>query len=131
MIEKHFTLNHTWKGTDHAFSLEPIGMRKLVRDLRRVPDALGDGVKRQLASEARPLTKMGKKLVAARDLREGHVLAPEDVAAKSPADGGLPHFELDRVVGRRLRRTLSVEENIAFDDLEPGEPQAKTSEGRR
>lgn len=131
VIEKHFTLNHTWKGTDHAFSLEPIGMRKLVRDLRRVPDALGDGVKRQLASEARPLTKMGKKLVAARDLREGHVLAPEDVAAKSPADGGLPPFELDRVVGRRLRRTLSVEENIAFDDLEPGEPPAKTSEGRR
>jgi N-acetylneuraminate synthase/sialic acid synthase len=131
VIEKHFTLNHTWKGTDHAFSLEPIGMRKLVRDLRRVPDALGDGVKRQLASEARPLTKMGKKLVAARDLREGHVLAPEDVAAKSPADGGLPPFELDRVVGRQLRRALSVEENIAFDDLEPGEPPAETTEGRR
>ena len=35
VIEKHFTLSHTWKGTDHAFSLMPEGMRKLVRDLRR------------------------------------------------------------------------------------------------
>jgi sialic acid synthase SpsE len=37
-IEKHFTLSHAAKGTDHAFSLMPEGMRKLVRDLRRIPD---------------------------------------------------------------------------------------------
>ena len=48
VIEKHFTLNHAAKGTDHAFSLMPEGMRKLVRDLQRVPGALGDGVKRPL-----------------------------------------------------------------------------------
>ena len=95
VIEKHFTLNHAWKGTDHAFSLMPDGMRRLVRDLRRVPDALGDGVKRPLPSEDRPLQKMGKKLVAARDLPAGHVLAPGDLVAKSPADGGLPPYELE------------------------------------
>ena len=48
VIEKHFTLNHAWKGSDHAFSLMPEGMRRLVRDLRRVPEAVGDGVKRPL-----------------------------------------------------------------------------------
>ena len=67
VFEKHFTLNHAWKGTDHAFSLMPDGMRRFVRDLHRVPAALGDGVKRPLPSEERPLAKMGKKLVAARD----------------------------------------------------------------
>ncbi|MFN8387125.1 MAG: N-acetylneuraminate synthase family protein [Anaerolineales bacterium] len=46
IVEQHFTINHTWKGTDQVFSLEPIGMKKLVRDLRRVREALGDGVKR-------------------------------------------------------------------------------------
>jgi 3-deoxy-D-manno-octulosonate 8-phosphate phosphatase KdsC-like HAD superfamily phosphatase len=71
VIEKHFTLNHAWKGSDHAFSLMPEGMRRLVRDLHRVPDALGDGVKRPLASEERPLEKMGKQLVATRDLPAG------------------------------------------------------------
>ena len=57
VIEKHLTLNHTWKGTDHAFSLEPMGMRKLVRDLRRAREALGTGIKCPLPSErgaARP-----------------------------------------------------------------------------
>jgi len=119
VIEKHFTLNHAWKGTDHAFSLMPEGLRKLVRDLRRVPEALGDGVKRPLPIEEKPLEKMGKKLVAARDLELGHVLAPEDIAIKSPADGGLPPYELDRLVGRRLRRPVAFEDFLTFDDVEP------------
>jgi len=125
VIEKHFTLSHSLKGTDHAFSLMPEGMRKLVRDLRRVPVALGDGVKCRYPSEEAPLRKMGKKLVAARDLPAGHVLAVEDVAIKSPADGGLPPYELDVLLGRRLVRGLSVDENVTFEVLEPAvEPAA-------
>jgi sialic acid synthase len=119
VIEKHFTLNHAWKGTDHGFSLMPEGLRKLVRDLRRVPVALGDGVKRPLPVEEKPLEKMRKKLVAARDLELGHVLTAEDVAIKSPADGGLPPYELDRLVGRRLRRPVAFEDFLTFDDVEP------------
>jgi N-acetylneuraminate synthase/sialic acid synthase len=119
VVEKHFTLNHAWKGTDHAFSLMPEGLRKLVRDLRRVPVALGDGIKRPLPVEAKPLEKMGKKLVAARDLGDGHVLTSADVAIKSPADGGLPPYELDRVVGMRLRRALRADENVVLADLGP------------
>jgi sialic acid synthase len=119
VIEKHFTLNHAWKGTDHAFSLMPEGLRKLVRDLRRVPVALGDGQKRPLAIETKPLEKMGKKLVAARELELGHVLVADDLAIKSPADGGLPPYELDRLVGRRLRRPIAFEDFVTFDDVEP------------
>ena len=125
VIEKHFTLNHAWKGSDHAFSLMPEGMRRLVRDLHRVPDAVGDGVKRPLASEARPLEKMGKKLVATRDLPVGHVLTADDLAARSPADGGLPPYELDDLLGRRLTRPLMVEQALVSDDVEPvAEPVA-------
>ena len=95
-VEKHFTLSHAAKGTDHAFSLMPEGMRKLVRDLERVPAAIGDGVKRPLPSEAKPLEKMGKKLVAARALPAG-----------SRARGRRPRRE---VAGRRraCRRTSST-----------------------
>ena len=125
VIEKHFTMNHAWKGSDHAFSLMPEGMRRLVRDLHRVPDAVGDGVKRPLASEARPLEKMGKKLVATRDLPVGHVLTAEDLAARSPADGGLPPYELDDLLGRRLTRPLMVDQTLVTDDVEPvAEPVA-------
>jgi N-acetylneuraminate synthase/sialic acid synthase len=125
VIEKHFTLDHALKGTDHAFSLMPDGMRRLVRDLHRIPAALGDGVKRPLPVETKPLEKMGKKLVAARALPEGRVLAADDVAIKSPADGGLPPYELDRIVGMRLRRPLRTDESVARADLEPAsEPVA-------
>jgi len=119
VIEKHFTLDHALKGTDHAFSLMPEGLRRLVRDLHRVPEALGDGVKRPLPVEQKPLEKMGKKLVAARELELGHVLTEDDIAIKSPADGGLPPCELDRLVGRRLRRPVALEDFITFDDVEP------------
>ena len=103
----------------------PEGMRRLVRDLHRVPDAVGDGVKRPLASEARPLEKMGKKLVATRDLPVGHILTAVDLAARSPADGGVPPYELDNLLGRRLTRPLIVDQALVTDDVEPvAEPVA-------
>ena len=126
-FEKHFTLNHAWKGTDHAYSLMPDGMRRFVRDLQRVPTALGDGVKRRLPSEERPLAKMGKKLVAARDLPAGHQLAPGDVVAKSPADGGVAPYELDRLLGRTLLRPLAFEQDVSHDDVELAEELAARS----
>lgn len=40
IIERHYTLDRTWKGTDHAASLEPMGLRKLSRDLNAVHKSL-------------------------------------------------------------------------------------------
>ncbi len=116
VVEKHFTLNRAMKGTDHAFSLERPGLRKLVRDLRRARVAVGDGVKRAYPSEKKPLYKMGKKLVAARDLNVGTVLTAADVAIRSPNDG-LPPYELDGILGRRLNKDLAAHENIRWQDL--------------
>ena len=63
---------------------------------------------------------------------KGTCLAAEDVAIKSPADGGLPPYELDRIVGRRLRRRLAPDENVELDDLEPvEEPVAAHAAPRR
>jgi sialic acid synthase len=128
VFEKHFTLNHAWKGTDHPYSLMPDGMRRFVRDLHRVPVALGDGVKRPLPSEERPLEKMGKKLVAARDLPAGHVLALGDLLAKSPADEGLPPYELDGLLGRTLARALAEDEAVLEAHLVPLESPVAASE---
>jgi sialic acid synthase len=130
VIEKHFTLDHALKGRDHAFSLMPEGMRRLVRDVHRVPAALGTAEKRPLPIEADPLEKMGKKLVAARDLELGRVLTAEDIAIKSPADGGLPPYELDRLVGRRLRRPIAFEDFVTFDDVEPAVQPADAAAAR-
>ena len=93
VVEKHFTLNRAMKGTDHAFSLEPVGLRKMVRDLERTHQAMGDGIKKIYESERAPIVKMGKSLVVARDLPSGHVLTEADIVMKSPA-GGIPPYEL-------------------------------------
>jgi len=116
VVEKHFTLNRAWKGTDHAFSLEPVGMRKMVRDLQRTWIAMGDGVKKVFPSEVSPIIKMSKKLVAARALPSGHVLTPEDIVLKSPGDG-IPPYQYDDVVGRRTLQPLIEDETITFDAL--------------
>ena len=58
IIEKHFTGNRAWKGTDHAFSLEPKGLMSLCEDLKKAHLASGDGIKRFYESERKPLAKM-------------------------------------------------------------------------
>jgi N-acetylneuraminate synthase/sialic acid synthase len=67
---------------------------------------------------------MGKKLVAARDLPAGHTLGTGDVIAKSPADGGLPPYELDALLGRRLEHALAPDQDLTFEDVEPAEELA-------
>jgi sialic acid synthase len=114
IIEKHFTLNRAMKGTDHRFSLEPVGMKKMIRDLQRVRMALGDGRKKVYASEAGPVLKMGKKLVAARDLSAGHVLTAADIGIKSPGDGLAP-FYLDQLIGQALLHDVRVDQTLTLE----------------
>ena len=127
VIEKHFTLNHAWKGTDHAFSLMPEGMRRLVRDLHRVPDA----ARRRREAPAcrartRPLEKMGKKLVATRDLPVGHVLTADDLAAQVPGRRRPPALRARRPASGGASRGHSWStRRSSLDDVEPvAEPVA-------
>lgn len=116
IVEKHFTLNRAMKGTDHAFSLERQGLSKLVRDLQRARIAMGDGVKRTYDSEQAPLQKMSKSLVAARNLPVGHVLGPDDIAARSPG-GGLPPYRLEDLVGLRLGVAMQPDQPFREDQI--------------
>jgi len=116
VVEKHFTLNRAMKGTDHAFSLEPVGLRKLVRDLKRARVAIGSGEKHIHPSEIGAGKKMGKKIVARHDMVVGTVLTVADLAMKSPGDGLSP-AEIHGVVGRSLLRPLRADEAVSPDDL--------------
>jgi len=116
IVEKHFTLNRAMKGTDHAFSLEPVGLRKLVRDLDRTYRAMGDGVKKIYESERAPIIKMGKSLVVAHDLPSGHVITAADIVLKSPG-GGIPPYEWDAVLGSTTVKPLHEDDFLSFDVL--------------
>jgi N-acetylneuraminate synthase/sialic acid synthase len=117
VFEKHFTLNRSWKGTDQSFSLEPEGLRKLIRNLNRIPVLLGSSDKQLLESEKRPLKKMAKTLVAKANLTVGHQLTEDDIAIKSPG-GGLPPYELDNIIGKILKKDLQEDDHILFEDLQ-------------
>ena len=67
-----------------------------------------------LATRSRELWALAP---AAADLPAGTVLEREHVAIKSPNDG-LPPYELERVLGKRLKRGLAANENLAWEDLE-------------
>jgi N-acetylneuraminate synthase/sialic acid synthase len=59
---------------------------------------------------------MGKKLVVAHALPEGHVVAMKDVAIKSPGDG-LPPYEIEKLIGKKTRRAMAEDENFALEDV--------------
>ncbi len=130
MVEKHFTLNRAWKGTDQAFSLEPPGLRRMVRDLKRARISLGDGVKRPYPSEDAPLKKMGKKLVAARDIKAGETLKESDIALKSPGDGLAPYY-LDYFIGKKLKSGIKEDEPFEFASIGASEGEAAEAVGGR
>ncbi len=119
IIEKHFTLNRALKGTDHAFSLEPQGLGKLVRDLRRTSDALGDGNKVVYENELAPMRKMRKMIVANRFMSAGTRITREDLEFRSPGDGLGPD-KLDLVLGKTLVVDINEYEPILESSLHQG-----------
>lgn len=118
VVEKHFTINHSWKGTDHKISLEPEGLRKQVRDLRRIDVCMGDGNKIPRDFEISAKTKMGKTLYTAKDLSSGHILTINDIAIKSPGGDGLPPYYIDKLIGKRLKVDLPLESILSLEHLE-------------
>ncbi len=116
IIEKHLTLDPTAPGPDHAASSSPAEFAALVRAVRNVEAALGDGIKRPAACELPNLVVARKSLVAARDLAAGDVVGAHDVLIKRPGDGIAPRH-LAQVVGRRLARAVARDTVLSWDDL--------------
>ena len=117
VLEKHFTLDRSLPGPDHRASLEPEELAALVRAVRRVEAALGDGVKAPTAAERRNAAVVRRSLAAAADLPAGAELTREMLTALRPGTG-IPPARIDEVVGRRLRRDLERGELLDEDDLE-------------
>ncbi len=111
VIEKHFTLNRTWKGTDQAFSLEPTGMKRMVRDLKRTKEALGDGIKRPYESEIKPLVKMGKGIYFSRDMKVGEFIKKGDLDLKSPMNG-IPAYYRPYFYGLMVGMDVKVDDSV-------------------
>jgi len=101
VLEKHLTLDRSLPGPDHRASLEPAQLGEMVRGIRSVEAALGNGEKYAVPEELDTAAVARRSLVAARDLIAGTLLTEELIAIRRPGTG-LPPAMLARLVGRRL-----------------------------
>lgn len=111
MIEKHFTLDRTMKGPDHCASLEPSELGAMVKAIRDVCVALGDGVKRTMPSEVKNKRIARKSLVAARSIKSGTVICTEDLLVMRPGGGTSPSRYWE-VIGTKASRDYAEHEVI-------------------
>ena len=113
VIEKHFTLDRNLPGPDHKASLEPAELNAMVAAIRNIEVALGDGIKRLTASEARNRPVVRKSLVASRAIKSGALFTAENITAKRPATGISP-MRWDEVIGKTALRDFGPDELIVI-----------------
>lgn len=118
VIEKHFTLDRTLPGPDHQASLEPDELHSLIKGVRRVESALGNGVKQPVLAEVPNMPISRKSLHWHRALAVGTTVTREDIIALRPGTGISP-TRFASVIGRRLARAVRAGELVSDGDLEP------------
>lgn len=113
VIEKHFTLDRNLPGPDHRASIEPAELERMIRSIRNIELAMGDGIKRPSASEERNRPIARKSLVAARSIAKGEVFSATNLTAKRPGTGISP-MQWDDVLGRKAVYDFAPDELISL-----------------
>ncbi len=87
VIEKHFTLDKTMEGPDHLASLNPDELRMMIKSIRNIEKALGDGIKYPTTVEKENKKIVRKSIVASVDIKCGEVFTEKNLTVKRPASG--------------------------------------------
>lgn len=117
VIEKHFTLDRTLPGPDHAASSEPDELKAMVTGIRNVEKAIGgSGIKEPSESEKKNIEIVRKSLHYKFDLKKGHVLGADDFSILRPASGISP-MQIDSIIGKELKCDVIQGNTVCIDDL--------------
>jgi N,N'-diacetyllegionaminate synthase len=111
VIEKHFTLDCTMAGPDHKASIEPDELKAMVRAIRHIEQALGDGVKRPSESEQKNISIARKSILASRPIKMGETFSDNNLIVKRPGNGISP-MRWDEIIGNKAIRNFSADELI-------------------
>ena len=114
VVERHFTIDRTMIGPDHAASLEPMGLQRLVRNIRNIEKALGSPEKKMMPAERSVRDRLAKSIVARADIPSGATITAEMLTVKGPGTGLKPNV-MPLLVG------VVAEAPIAGDTLVPSE----------
>jgi len=111
VIEKHFTLDRNLPGPDHKASLEPDELKAMVKAIRNIELAMGDGIKKPSPSESKNIVIARKSIVAARDIKKGELFSEKNITAKRPGNGISP-MKWDEVIGTIATKDYKEDELI-------------------
>ena len=113
IIEKHFTLDKNMQGPDHKASSTPDQFQKLVKDIRNIECAMGDGRKIPTTAEKEISKVVLKRIVAKHNISKGTIISEEDICIKRNNKGA--HADKwDLIIGMKARKDYSVDEGISF-----------------
>lgn len=119
MIEKHFTDDVNRFGPDHAFSMNSESWRDMVDRTRELENALGVGIKRVEDNEKETVVLQRRAIRMATHLTVGSILSRDHLTVLRPCPkDGLPPYRMDELIGKKLRRDISVGEHLRWTDLE-------------
>lgn len=116
VFEKHITLSHTNKGTDHPFSLEYMGLRAYVGNLREAERASVLKVQ-PLEVELKPMYKMGAACYFNKDMKIGDTVTVDNLVLKSPAEG-LEGWAYNDLIGKVMVKEVDKENPLVWEMFE-------------
>jgi N,N'-diacetyllegionaminate synthase len=111
VIEKHFTLNKQYKGPDHKASLEPQELKCLVKAIRKIENAMGNGVKLIALAESQNKIVARKSIVAGKNIKKGDRFTINNLTTKRPGNGLNPML-WTFILGKKAIRNFNKDEMI-------------------
>ncbi len=117
VIERHFTIDRTMKGGDHAASLEPGGLQKMIRDIRATEEAFGTGEKTKLKSEQPVAQKLKKSLTSSKPIMAGTTITAEHLTTKCPGIG-IPPSEMGELIGKVAKKNIDADKILLWEYFE-------------
>lgn len=114
-IEKHFTLDRKMTGPDHAFAIEPDELKLMMKKIREIETAFGDGTKAGPREQEHDLYfKARRSLHAAIDIKKGEIISEKMLISKRPGFG-IPIFQKNIVIGRKAQKNIDKDSWISWD----------------
>ena len=117
IIEKHFTLDKAMEGPDHKSSLEPEELKEMIKNIKEVEKALGNGIKKPTKEEEKIKKIVRKSIVAKVDIPKGSTIEEKMIEIKRPGNGISPKH-IDKIIGSRVRVDIHKDEIIKWDEIE-------------
>jgi len=116
IIEKHFTINKKLDGPDQKLSADPIELKNIIKNIRKIEEMMGDGVKKCQHSELQNIIAARRSITARREIMVGEKISKEIIDFKRPATGIEPKF-IEKILGKKVKNKIGKDESIKWNNF--------------